>query len=261
MSLPTVPLCDRRISRLIVGGNPFSGISHQTPERDCEMRDWYTVARIKQALAECEEGGVTAAVLRADAHIWRALREYWNEGGRIQWIAQTAPEFVSQERSIEAAAGNGAMACYLHGGVVDGLYDQGRLERIAELLDHIRAQGVPAGLAGHRPDVHLGIRQAGLAPDFHMVCFYDCGTVHAGEGERFDPTHPPRAAEAMRQIPVPCLAYKIFAAGRRDAREAFEFAYANIKPTDVVVMGVHTGDNPRMVAENVETARRLLGVQ
>ena len=91
-----------------------------------------------------------------------------------------------------------------------------------------------------------------------MVCFYDCGSVHRGAGEHFPPEDPPLAVEAIRQITTPCLGYKVFAAGRRDPQEALQYAYANIKPTDAVVMGVFTKDDPTMVAANAKVAREAM---
>ena len=79
------------VSRFIIGGNPFGGFSHQSPERDNEMVDWYTMERVKEAFRLAEQAGVTAHLGRADNFILRALREHWNEGGALTWIAQTCP--------------------------------------------------------------------------------------------------------------------------------------------------------------------------
>ena len=38
MSLPTVDFCGIRVSRLIIGANPFGGFSHQNARRDEEMK-------------------------------------------------------------------------------------------------------------------------------------------------------------------------------------------------------------------------------
>ena len=38
MSLDTVKLGNLSVSRMILGGNPFAGFSHQNPQRDEEMR-------------------------------------------------------------------------------------------------------------------------------------------------------------------------------------------------------------------------------
>lgn len=38
--LSRVRIGDLEVSRLILGGNPFSGFSHQSPEMDQEMMHW-----------------------------------------------------------------------------------------------------------------------------------------------------------------------------------------------------------------------------
>lgn len=48
-------------------------------------------------------------------------------------------------------------------------------------------------------------------------------------------------------------------AGRIDARMAFEYAFESIKPSDVVNVGMHRGDNDDMVDENVGFVRDILG--
>ena len=47
----------------------------------------------------------------------------------------------------------------------------------------------------------------------------------------------------IRQVKQPCLAFKILGAGRlcssqETVREAFRFAYDNIKPTDGIIVGM-----------------------
>jgi len=80
------------VSRLIIGGNPFSGFSHQGSARDEEMKHYYTTERIKATLHEAERVGINTHIGRADHHVMRFLLEYWDEGGTLQWIAQTCPE-------------------------------------------------------------------------------------------------------------------------------------------------------------------------
>jgi len=257
MSLPTVPLGPYRISRLIIGGNPFSGFSHQSPERDEEMMDYYTVDRIKQTLHDCETAGLNTCLLRTDAHICRMLREYRNEGGKLQWIAQQDPA-ERLEDNLRRAMASGAIAYFIHGGLADRLYAEGMLSRIGELIEAVKARGLLVGVAGHAPEVHMAVYEAGIPADFHMVSFYNCGSLHAGEGERFEPTDPPKAVETIQRIDRPCIAYKVLGAGRVPAERGLRYAYQNIKPTDVVVIGMFTKDNPRMVADNAALVTELL---
>ncbi len=55
---------------------------------------------------------------------------------------------------------------------------------------------------------------------------------------------PVAMCQVIRQVKQPCLAFKIIGAGRRCAsqdmvREAFEFAFKHIKPTDAVIVGMY----------------------
>jgi hypothetical protein len=59
----------------------------------------------------------------------------------------------------------------------------------------------------------------------------------------------------------PCLVYKVLAAGRRignpgEVRRCFETAFANIKPTDAMIVGMYQqfGDQ---VAENATLVREF----
>jgi len=263
MALPMVKIGSLEVSRLIVGGNPFSAISHQSSERDREMRDWYTTERIKQTLHQCEEAGINTFCGRADNHVMRLLNEYWNEGGTIQWLAQTAPERRSLEDNISQAARAGAKAIYIQGGTVDQAMEKGRLEELRQPLELIHSLGCVAGIAGHNPESHLTAAEIGLPTDLHMVCFYNLtgrrGRIDVADPhEGYHPDDPAKAVECIRKLAKPCLAYKILAAGRRDPLEALTYTYTNIKPTDAAVIGVFPKDNPDQVADNVRMAMEVL---
>ena len=67
----------------------------------------------------------------------------------------------------------------------------------------------------------------------------------------------------IRQVKQTCLAFRILGAGRRCAsqevvREAFRFAYSNIKPGDAVIVGMFPRDFDQVRA-NVGYARELGG--
>ena len=98
--LPVIQLGQTPVTRLIVGGNPFSGNSHWSNERDWEMRDFFTYEKIKQTLFHCEECGINSMLLRGDMHIMRLIHEYRREGGRMHWIAMTGSEFLSYDGHI-----------------------------------------------------------------------------------------------------------------------------------------------------------------
>ena len=266
MELPRVDFCGMAVSRLIVGGNPFSGIGHQHPGLDQELKDYYTVARIKDVLSQCEEVGINTAVLRADNHIMRLLHEYWNEGGKIRWFAQTAPERASVADNIRQARSAGAAAIYIHGGVADRMQEQGRLDELREPLALIRQLGLPAGIAGHQPKTHLDAQDMGLPIDFHMVCFYNItgrrGRIDVADtGARYRPEDRERAAKLLAELHKPCIAYKVLAAGRNDPCEAIPFAARHLKPTDVIAVGFFPKHRPNEIREDVEILCEALAKQ
>ncbi len=263
MTLPRITLGDLEVSRLIVGGNPFSAISHQSAERDKEMRDYFTVQRIKQTLRECEEAGINTFCGRADNHVMRLLNEYWNDGGTIHWLAQTAPERANLHQNIEQAARAGARAIYIQGGTVDSAHECGTMEELGKAIELVKSLGCVAGLAGHDPRSHLKAQEMGLGAQFHMVCFYNLtgrrGRIDVEDpDDRYRPEDPPRAIETIHQMEVPCLGYKFLAAGRLDPREAVTFTFQNLRPTDGAVVGFCTREHPTQVADTVNLVLEVL---
>jgi hypothetical protein len=246
---------DFRVSRLLLGSNPFSGFSHQGIERDEAMVRYYTVARIKETLFEAERVGMTAFVARTDFHVIRMLLEYRDEGGKLAWMAQTCPEVGPTEVCVRRAARAGAPACHILGGVMDHLVATGRGDEVQAAIDLIRSKGMKAGIAGHTTEVFEWARE-NLDVDYYMCCHYN-PTPRAN-----DPEHVHGAPEEyreedreamMRVIPTlakPVIHYKIMAGGRNDPREALAFCGRHMRPQDMVCVGVFTGDNPRMLEDD-----------
>jgi hypothetical protein len=254
--MDTVKLGNVNISRLILGGNPFSGFSHLTPDLDRDMVKWYTTARIKETMRQAEALGINTFLGRADAHIRRTLLEYWNDGGTIRWFAQTAPEFASLAGNVSQAIGTGASAVYLHGGQMDFLVAQNQLDVIKDFVRQVKDAGVAVGVAGHNHRVHIWANE-NLDLDFHMCSYYnptprDKNAEHVhGATEVFDDEHRAAMVATIRDLRAPAIHYKIFAAGRKDPREAFAFVAQHLRPQDAVCIGIFARDKPDMLAEDV----------
>ena len=75
---------------------------------------------------------------------------------------------------------------------------------------------------------------------------------------------PAAMTRVIREVEKPCLGFKILGAGRlcesqETVREAFKFAFENIKPTDGVIVGMY----PRFfdeIAANAQYTRELAAV-
>jgi hypothetical protein len=256
LPIPTVTLGTLPISRLILGGNPFSGNSHQSPAVDREMISFFTTAKIKEILRQAESLGIDTLLARADRHIMRVLREYWDEGGRIQWIAQSAPEYGSLRANVGQAIAAGARAVYLHGGQMDFFCANGQTDHLPEVIEQIHQASLPAGVAAHTPATHLWAAEH-LAVDFHMCSYYnpsprDRHAEHrAAEAEVYDPADRDAMTAILPMLKKPAIHYKIFAAGRNDPRVAFQYAGQHLRPGDAVCIGVYPQHKPDMLAEDV----------
>jgi len=267
--LPTVPFGPHRITRLVIGGNPFSGGSHFSPELDRAFLDYYTTGNIKRALFECERCGLNTMQSRGDRHIRRMIREYRDEGGTLQWIAQTASELADQHGHIRQLAGE-AIGVYLHGTRTDALWHAGHIEEARDYLRTMRDAGVEVGLGTHRPEVITHAEERGWDLDFYMACFYtlspgprESPVIREGSqtDERFDDSDRDRMTAAIRATNKTCLAFKILAANRKcateaDVRQAFDYALASIKVIDAVVVGMYQ-NHINQVATNAAIVAEL----
>ena len=263
MSLPVTRIGDLSVTRLVVGGNPISGFSHGGAKRDREMLDYFTTENAKALLRRCEAGGINTAFLRADKHVMRLIREYRNEGGKIQWVAQTAPE-MDPFRCIDQAKAFGADAVYIHGGQIDQSFEKEDVESSKKQLDYVRKLGLPVGCASHVPANVRRIEEMRWAPDFYMICLYNIpgyrGKLSPTDDEKFVESDRAKALALFQGIKVPCFAYKILAAGRRDVRQSFEEVFRAIKPIDGVNVGMYPPAKTRIVEEDVALVNEFAGL-
>ena len=268
--LPTVKLGNTEITRLIVGGNPFSGNSHWSEERDWEMRNFFTYDKIKETLFHCEECGINTMLLRGDMHIMRLILEYRQQGGTMNWIAMTGGEFLSYDGHVNQILQYGPKAIYHHGSVTDQMFKAGQYDELKRRIDVIKSKGLPAGLGTHMPEVIEYAEEHDWGVDFYMACVYNISrtdrvssaiTGRANNGEIFDELDPYLMYRTIRQTPKPCLAFKILGAGRRCQSQehvylGFHQAFHNIKPSDAVVVGVYPNglDHVKLDAEHTQRA-------
>jgi hypothetical protein len=247
-----------KVSGLCIGGNPFSGFSHQTSERSKEMTDYYTPERIKETLRIAEKAGINTFFGRTDDHILGLVKEYWDEGGKIQWFAQVCTEQNDADawrKWIKASAKLGASATYIHGGVVDSWYANKNYDKFKEALDMMRDAKVSAGFAGHSPDAHKWINE-NLDVDFQMCCHYNPSDRsksphHVGEGEKWDYDDRSLMLDVIADIQKPVVHYKVFAGGNKPINEAFEVMGKCMRSVDVACVGFFPKDDPDMISKDV----------
>ena len=154
-----------------------------------------------------------------------------------------------------------------HGGVTDRLFHDGKSSEVHDYVKAAHDCGVLAGVSAHNPDCIQRIADEGWEVDFFMTCFYFLTRKKLPPQDTLQVSYPffagdpPAMTEVVRQVKQPCLGFKILAAGRKCAsqdtvKEAFRFAFENIKPTDGVIVGMY----PRFFDEvraNAQYARQF----
>lgn len=269
--LPTIALGRYRVTRLIVGANPFAGYSYLGHDMDREMKEYYTPERTVAFLQQCEREGINTHQFSSASkavEVYRTLRE---KGSKLQLIG-----LYSKRDEIKTVAETiGPIAIVHHGGVTDRFFRENRSQRVHDFVKAVHDQGLLAGVSAHNPDCIKRVADEGWEVDFFMTCFYQVTRPKPSEEEAkkmpvlegpvgtytFYKNDPSAMCEVVRQVKKPCFGFKILGAGRRCAsqeivREAFQFAFKHIKPTDAVIVGMY----PRrfdQVRANAEYARKL----
>ena len=189
--------------------------------------------------------------------------EYWDEGGKIQWFAQTCPEVGPTETGAKYAIKGGAKACHVHGGVMDHLLAQGKLDEVPRAIEMIREAGLLAGIAGHNPAVFKWAEK-NLDVDYYLCSYYNSAhrderAEHvSGMPEWFHEEDRRAMTGLIQTLSKPVIHYKIMAAGRNDPAEAFAFAAESMRPCDAACVGIYNENNPNILREDVELLERSL---
>ena len=269
--LPTGDFGGKQVTRLICGGNPLSGFSHVSEALDREMIEYYSMPNIQALYDECWRNGINTIQSRGDRHLMRSFLEHRQNGGQLQWIAQTASEFADIEANIAEIARYEPIAIYHHGTDTDNSWHAGEIDRILDVVKCIKDTGLLAGIGSHIPEVIEYAEEKGWETDFYMGCLYNLARGYksapateqnAYAQDRFPEEDPPRMAAVLRNIAKPCIGFKVLAASRNctsdeTTRAAFKFAFDHLKPNDAVSVGIFQKYR-NQVAENAAIVRDLL---
>ena len=265
--VPTGKIGNLTISRLIIGGNQFSGWSHS---RDLKylrelFKAYATEERIMQTLELAEESGINTILTSASGY----LTKYWKErGGKIQWIAQVHPKTTDITSDIKRAIDAGAVAAYVQGGVGDSFVKGGRVDLLGEAVEFMKRNGVAAGIGGHSIQVPMAVEKAGIEPDFYMKTLHHGNywsvtppqqrvefNVDSNSAEDHDniwEIAPEKTIEFMKGVATPWIAFKVLAAGAIHPREGFKYAFEN--GADFICVGMFDFQ----VRENAIIARNMV---
>ncbi len=269
--LPTVQFGKHDITRLIIGSNPFYGYSHFNRTMDMVMREWYTQDRKMEVLHACERQGINTWQVHYNDQPVEDFKRYREEGGKMNLILLADFELMKNLQLLPQVAKLGPLGIGHHGNRTDERFRAGEKHKIREFLKAVRDTGVMVGLSAHNPAVIDTAEGENWDVDYYQCCLYRVSRTaeearaefrEAPVGETFMEKDPERMCQMIRQTKKPCLAFKVFGAGRTsasaaDVERSFRFALANIKATDAVIVGMFSRFKDE-VGENTALVRRIL---
>jgi len=251
-TLPTVAFGKTSITRLILGGNPIDGYSHSVPKISDLMREYFTVQRTTDLILRAEEEGITTFESHYSEKVRAALTAARERGSKMQWICLT---HAGEDAVLKNVLSLKPIGIAHHGNRTDNYFQAGKPEIVHDYVKKVHDLGIFAGVSTHCPQHLARIDDSGWENDFYMTCLYYLtrtpqelkfiyGDGLAGSDEPFVKTDPERMTRRIREVKKPCLAFKLLGAGRncntpQAVEEAFQFAYANIKPIDAAIVGMY----------------------
>jgi hypothetical protein len=259
-SLPAGKIGGVTVSRLLIGGNLIGGWAHS---RDLIYTSklfttYNNEAKIFETLELAQECGINT--LQLDPKCWPAVVKYnQRHTTKIQTmvcIPMTADKTKMAEE-IKRQVDTGATLIYSHGGDTDQfMMNGGKIEAIAQMVELIKAQGVPAGVGGHSLNMPTACEQHKVNPDFYVKTFhidrywsatpkerrkeYDWMRGNAGDhnanNDNMWCNNPEETAAFMETVQRPWVAFKVMAAGAIPPGMAFPYAYRH--GADFVIAGM-----------------------
>jgi hypothetical protein len=258
--LPRGKLGTMAISRLIMGGNLIGGYAHS---RDLLyvsrlLREYNTDAKVFETLAVAERSGINAIQLNPGC--FPVIEAYNRDrGGAMQVILNVDVEYDDMARvkdQVQDLVGRGVQALYTHGMVTDRCVMNGQVDRVAKVVEIIKAAGVPAGVGSHSLETPLACEKTGVGADYYVKTLHpdtywsasppearDEWAWYRSSSNEHDTYHdnyfcadPARTVEVMKAVAKPWLAFKVMAAGALSPQLGFNYAFEN--GADFIIAGM-----------------------
>jgi hypothetical protein len=258
-SLPCGKIGDVSLSRLFIGGNLIGGWAHS---RDLAyasqlFKSYNTEAKVFETLDLAQACGINT--IQMDPQCWAVVEKY-NKSRSTPIQAMVCISFVEDKTAMNDAIkrqiDKGATLIYSHGGMTDSyMMKGGSMDQIAQMVELIKAQGVPAGVGGHSLNMPIACEKAKVDNDFYVKTLhidrywsatpeegrkeYDWmkrNNDHDANNDNMWCNNPDETAAFMETVEKPWVAFKVMAAGAINPRIAFPHAYRN--GADFVIAGM-----------------------
>ncbi|MGM0492894.1 MAG: hypothetical protein ACQER1_08115 [Armatimonadota bacterium] len=248
--LPTTTIEGHDIARLVIGTNWFLGYSHQSAAKSKWIKRYQDAEKIAEVLEVCSAGGMNAFVAPVSELMTDATRLHEDRTGRKLTQILTPGGKTTRElfEGIDQAADLGAEFCLPHTSWVDARISTARreIEDWPRVAEYIREKGMIPGLSTHRPEAIVVGDAAGYDIATYIQPLNPIGFLCAVETDWM--------AGVINRTEKPVICIKPLAAGRVNPPTGLGFAFASIKPTDVVCIGLLS---PEEAEEDLEIVRKI----
>ncbi len=276
--MPVGRLGNLSVSRLFIGCNQVSGYAHARDLRyvPALMRAYQTDERVLDTWQLCEELGINTVLSDPFERPVKLMARYRKErGGRIQWLSELHPAkpyhqvtLADMKENLRQVVDNGADLIYIQGGIGDSFVMRRAVDDLGELLEDMKATGLPSGIGAHSIETVKAVVAAGIRPDFFFKTYHsdnywsatpveqrvefnvDSGSPH--DHDNIWCIKPEETREVMGRLDTPWVAFKVLAAGALDPRQAFRFAFEG--GADFICVGMFDFQ----LREDVRIARETL---
>lgn len=258
--LPSGKIGKVSISRLFIGGNLIGGWAHSRDLMYASklFKSYNTEAKVFETLELAQECGVNT--IQLDPACWEVVNKYNKpRSSKIQTMVCIPPlaEKTAMRDAVRRQIELGATLIYSHGGATDShMMNGGSVDVLAQMVELIKAEGVPAGVGGHSLRMPQECEKHKVGVDFYVKTFHMDRYWSATPKDRrkeydwmqggaldhdvnFDNmwcNNPEETAAFMEKVEKPWVAFKVMAAGGIHPQMAFSYAYKN--GADFVIAGM-----------------------
>jgi len=193
--------------------------------------------------------------------------------GKMQSICQAMLPEKDFFSDINLAINSGATALYIQGGEGDKYINAGKFDMVHKAIDHIKKQGLLAGMGAHSLETIKACEREGIPADFYVKTFHhdkywsahpeenrEEYSIIANNSSDHNKYHdniwdlfPSRTIEYMKNMNKPWIAFKVLAAGAIEPKDGFRFAFEN--GADFICVGMFDFQ----VIDDINIANEILG--
>jgi hypothetical protein len=267
------------MSRLLIGGNLIGGWAHSRDLMYASklFTSYNTEAKIFETLELAQACGIDT--IQIDPRCWEPILKYNEHREKKIQTMICVPLLADKTKmndEINKQIDLGATLLYSHGGTTDShMMNGGSTDVIAQMVELIKAQGVPAGVGGHSLNMPVACEKDNVDPDYYVKTFHldrywsatpedhreEYDWMRRGDASDHDANHdsmwcnnPEETAAFMETVEKPWVAFKVMAAGAIHPRMAFSSAFRN--GADFVIAGMFDFQVEADVKLAIESVRK-----